>query len=354
MSKLAQGCWAPRLRRLTLGLLLFGVSLGLLVRAEIGLPAWDVLHQGLAQRTGASLGTVVIAVSLLVLLTWVPLRQRPGLGTVADALLVGLVVDATLRILPPATGVLPAVALLALGIVVNAAGTALYLGAGLGPGTRDGLMTGLAARGHSIRAVRTGIELGVLAVGWLLGGTVGPGTLVFALTIGPLVQRLLPRLAFGPPLDSPPAAPHAPHPQRGTAMHQLVILVASTRPGRVGPLVAEWFAGQVGPELDFEVQVVDLADDRPPHAGRAPSPLPSGATCTSTPAAGAAIVDAADAFVVVTPEYNVGFTAPLKNALDYLYAEWHHKPVGFVSYGMTSAGLRAVEMLKPGAHLAEA
>lgn len=178
--------------------MLFGVSLALLVRADLGLDPWDVLHQGLARRTGASLGSVLIAVSVLVLLAWIPLRQRPGIGTVANALLVGLVVDGALAIVPEATSVGAGSVLLGLSIVVNAVGTALYIGAGLGPGTRDGLMTGLAARGHSIRAVRTAIEVGVLMIGWALGGTVGVGTVVFALTIGPLVHRLLPVFALTP------------------------------------------------------------------------------------------------------------------------------------------------------------
>lgn len=137
---------------------MFGVSLAFLVRANLGLDSWNVLHQGLARRTGVSLGTAVIVVSLLVLVAWIPLRQRPGIGTVADALLVGLVVDWSLGIVPEAPSSSAGVLLLALGIVVNAIGTALYLGAGLGAGTRDGLMTGLASHGHSIRAVRTGMR----------------------------------------------------------------------------------------------------------------------------------------------------------------------------------------------------
>lgn len=184
-----------RVVNLLLGLLLFGMSLGLLVRAGLGLAPWDVLHQGLAQRSGLSLGTVVIVVSVLVLAAWIPLRQRPGVGTVANALLVGLFTDLTLTLLPPAGSLGAGITLLVVGTVMNALGTALYVGAGLGPGARDGLMVGLAARGYSLRVVRTGIEVAVLAIGWLLGGTVGVGTVVFALAIGPLVHRLMPLFA---------------------------------------------------------------------------------------------------------------------------------------------------------------
>jgi uncharacterized membrane protein YczE len=176
------------------GLVLFGISLALLVRAGLGLGPWDVLHQGVARRTGLSLGTVVIVVSLLVLLAWVPLKQRPGVGTVANALLVGLVVDLALRVVPAAPGWVWGAVLLVVATLTNALATALYVGAGLGPGARDGLMTALAARGHPVRVVRTLIEVGVLAVGWLLGGEVGVGTVFFALSIGPLVHVLLPRL----------------------------------------------------------------------------------------------------------------------------------------------------------------
>ncbi|HEX7743816.1 MAG TPA: hypothetical protein VF462_00950 [Micromonosporaceae bacterium] len=186
--------WVPRLVRLAAGLVLFGVSLALLVRARLGLPAWDVLHQGLAHRTGLSFGMVINAVAVAVLLLWIPLRQRPGFGTLANVVVVGLSADAALAVLPPA-GWLPAqVGLLLAGVVLNGIATGLYLGARLGPGPRDGLMTGLAARGHSIRVVRTGIELAVLAVGWLLGGTVGVGTVLYAVAIGPLAHYFIPRL----------------------------------------------------------------------------------------------------------------------------------------------------------------
>lgn len=188
-----------RLVRLLTGLALFGASVALMVRADLGLSSWDVLHQGLAARTGLPLGWIVNGVALLVLLLWFPLRQRPGVGTVANVALVGLALDAVLAVLPPPTALPTRVGLLLLGILLNGVATGLYLGARLGPGPRDGLMTGLAARGLPVGRVRTGIELAVLAVGWLLGGTVGPGTLLYALSIGPLAQFLIPRLAVPVP-----------------------------------------------------------------------------------------------------------------------------------------------------------
>jgi uncharacterized membrane protein YczE len=183
-----------RLVYLYVGLLLFGISVALMLTSGLGLDPWDVFHQGLAHSTGLRFGLVVVAVSALVLLLWIPLRQRPGAGTVSNALLVGLIVEAALALLPHPGPVVVRGAFLVVGIVLNALATALYVGAGLGPGARDGLMTGLASRGHSIRLVRTGIELSVLAMGWLLGGTVGVGTVLYAVSIGPLVHVLLPRV----------------------------------------------------------------------------------------------------------------------------------------------------------------
>ena len=177
------------------GLVLFGVSVAFFVQARLGLDPWDVFHQGIAERTGIRIGTVAIAVGVVVLLLWIPLRQRPGLGTVSNVILVGLTLDLALALMPEPDPMPERLAFLVIAIVMNAVATGLYIGAGLGPGPRDGLMTGLAARGHSIRSVRTGIELLVLAAGWLLGGTVGVGTALFALTIGPLVHMLIPRLA---------------------------------------------------------------------------------------------------------------------------------------------------------------
>jgi len=185
---------AVRLARLYLGLAGFGVSLALMVRARLGLGPWDVLHQGIARHLGVQLGWVTIGVSCLVLVAWIPLRQRPGLGTVSNAVIVGLIVNGALDVLPAPGSLAWRVAWLAGGIGLNGLATACYIGAGLGPGPRDGLMTGLAARGHPMGAVRTLIELSVLAIGFALGGTAGIGTVAYALSIGPLTQLLLPRL----------------------------------------------------------------------------------------------------------------------------------------------------------------
>jgi uncharacterized membrane protein YczE len=189
-----RGRLAVRLARLYLGLAAFGVSLALMVRARLGLGPWDVLHQGIARHLGVQLGWVTIGISALVLVAWIPLRQRPGLGTVSNAVMVGLVVNGALDVLPAPGPLAWRVAWLAGGIGLNGVATALYIGAGLGPGPRDGLMTGLAARGHSLGVVRTLIELSVLAIGFALGGTAGIGTVVYALSIGPLTHLLLPRL----------------------------------------------------------------------------------------------------------------------------------------------------------------
>ena len=189
---------ARRFSQLLVGLVLYGVTMGLMVRATLGLDPWDVFHQGLASKLPLSYGTVITCVSVLVLLLWIPLRQRPGIGTVCNALIIGWTTDATLGLVPTANLLWVRIALLVVSVLGNALAGALYIGAGLGPGPRDGLMTGLAARGvGSIRLVRTGIELTVLAIGWLLGGTVGIGTVIYALCIGPLLHVLLPRLAVG-------------------------------------------------------------------------------------------------------------------------------------------------------------
>ena len=188
-----------RLVQLFAGLFLYGASLALLVRAGLGLAPWDVLHQGLAERTGATIGSMVIAVSMVVLLLWIPLRQRPGFGTIANAVLVGVSLDLTLLVLGEVDSWPARLAFMAAGVLLNAVATALYIGALLGPGPRDGLMTGLVRRtGRSVRLVRTSLEVGVLALGWLLGGTVGLGTLAYAVGIGPIVHLLLPRLTVRP------------------------------------------------------------------------------------------------------------------------------------------------------------
>jgi uncharacterized membrane protein YczE len=185
-----------RLVQLYAGLVLYGVSMAMLVRSELGVVPWDVLHQGLSRQLGLSLGTVIVAVSLLLLLAWIPLRERPGLGTISNALVIGLVVDATLALMPPVEPLAVRGLLVAAGVLLNAVATAAYIGVHLGPGPRDGLMTGLVRRtGRSVRLVRTWLEAGVVAVGWLLGGTLGVATVAYALAIGPLVQVLLPRFS---------------------------------------------------------------------------------------------------------------------------------------------------------------
>ena len=192
------GASAPRrTTQLLGGLVLFGVSMALMIAAGLGASAWDVLHQGLSRSTGVSLGLVVAGVGALVLVAWIPLKVRPGIGTVLNIVVVGLVADAVLRMLPTHWDDMAVrIALLLVGIVLNAVATGLYVGAGLGPGPRDGLMTGLAKRGISIRVARTCIELAVLAAGWLLGGTVGVGTVLFAVAIGPLTQPALRRFTL--------------------------------------------------------------------------------------------------------------------------------------------------------------
>ncbi|WP_420341098.1 YczE/YyaS/YitT family protein [Streptomyces xinghaiensis] len=181
-----------RLVQLYAGLVLYGVSVALMVRAELGLDPWDVFHQGVAERTGLSIGTVLILTGAAVLLLWVPLRQRPGLGTVSNVVVIGLAMDATLALAPDVRGMAVRVPLLAAAIVLNGAATGLYIAARFGPGPRDGLMTGLHRRtGRSLRLIRTGIELAVLATGYALGGSVGAGTVAYALAIGPLAQFFL-------------------------------------------------------------------------------------------------------------------------------------------------------------------
>jgi uncharacterized membrane protein YczE len=182
-----------RLGQLYAGLVLYGFSMALLVRARLGVMPWDVLHQGVARTMGGTLGTVSVVVGALVLLLWIPLRQRPGVGTVSNVLVIGLAVDASLAVLPHVDGMVLRISLVVAGVLLNAVATAAYIGVRLGPGPRDGLMTGLVRRtGRSVRVVRTSIEVVVVATGWLLGGTLGVATVLYALAIGPLVQPLLP------------------------------------------------------------------------------------------------------------------------------------------------------------------
>jgi len=193
-QQLHAGLLRRRLLQLMAGLVLYGVSMALMVLSGLGLDPWDVLHYGIATWVPLSFGQVVIATGVAVLLLWVPLRQMPGIGTVANALVIGLVTDAALGLLVAPEGLPARTAMLVAGIVLNGLATALYIGAQFGPGPRDGLMTGLVRRtGWSVRVVRTSIELGVVLTGWLLGGVVGIGTIAYALAIGPLVQVMLPR-----------------------------------------------------------------------------------------------------------------------------------------------------------------
>ena len=193
---------ARRTTLLMCGLALYGFSLTLLLRAELGLDPWDVFHQGLADTVGWSLGTVIVLTSFAVLALWIPLRERPGIGTVANAVLVGLGVEVFSAVIPEIDDLWLRWLLLALGVVGNGVATGMYIGAGMGSGPRDGLMTGIARRRGTVRVVRTGIELTVLAIGIVLGGTFGIGTVVYAVAIGPLAHVFLPiftRVAARPP-----------------------------------------------------------------------------------------------------------------------------------------------------------
>lgn len=182
---------------LLFGLIGYGLSMAMMVRAGLGLDPWDVFHQGLTRHTPMTIGIASAVVGVVVLLAWIPLRNKPGVGTVANIIVIAVTVDAGLAVLTAPASLPARIALMLGAVALNAVSTVLYIGAGLGPGPRDGLMTGLVARtGLSVRLVRTGIEATVLAVGWLLGGTVGVGTVVYAFGIGPLVQlilRIMPR-----------------------------------------------------------------------------------------------------------------------------------------------------------------
>lgn len=186
---------ARRLPRLVLGLVTCGFGIALMISADLGLGPWDVFHQGIATRTGIPIGTAVILVGITLMLLWIPLRERPGIGTIANALLIGATVDVSLLWLPDPTLLWQQVAFVCLGAFLFGPGSGLYIGAGLGAGPRDGLMTGIARRGPSVRLVRTLIELSALGCGLILGGTVGFGTILFAVTVGPNVQFFLERLA---------------------------------------------------------------------------------------------------------------------------------------------------------------
>jgi uncharacterized membrane protein YczE len=206
LQQLRAGRLPRRLTQLLAGLVLYGASMALMIRAGLGLDPWDVFHFGVSRHVSWSFGTVVIVVGALVLLLWAPLRQWPGLGTIANVVVIGLATDASLALLPVPEALWVRTVLLLSGIGLNAVAGALYIGSQLGPGPRDGLMTGLVRRtGLSVRVVRTSIELTVLATGWLMGGVVGVGTVLYALSIGPLVHVLLPRLTVR--LELPQVAP---------------------------------------------------------------------------------------------------------------------------------------------------
>ena len=197
-----------RLTRCLSGQVCFGLGIAMFVTARLGLAPWDVFHQGISTRTGLRLGLVIELTGLLLLLLWIPLRQRPGVGTILNAVVIGLVVDAIGHHLPSTDLLLPRLAYVVGAVVVIAIGSGLYIGAGLGTGPRDGIMVGLAQRGHSVRLVRTLLEALVMAIGFALGGHVGIGTVAFMFGIGPLVHLLIPRLAIPTlPIDAAREAP---------------------------------------------------------------------------------------------------------------------------------------------------
>lgn len=218
LSVLVVSTWVPtdhraeRIGRCVFGLALFGLGITLILRAELGAAPWDVFHTGVSELTGIPTGTVIIITGLALLLLWIPLRERPGLGTLLNATVIGLVVDLTMPIIGAPDALAARFAILAAGLLLIAIGSGFYIGVGLGPGPRDGLMTGLAKRSIagrpiSIRVARTFVELVVLVVGVALGGSIGIGTAAFAFGIGPLVQIFLPRLTMPPPGATIESAP---------------------------------------------------------------------------------------------------------------------------------------------------
>ena len=184
-----------RLVRCLIGLAIFAVGISLQMNANIGAPPWDVFHQGVAKQTDISIGKIIVITGFSLLLLWIPLRQKPGLGTILNALEIGLIADVALEIIPEPNNILIRIVMVVVGIITVAIGTGLYIGSALGPGPRDGLMTGLAKRGIPIRVGRTAVEVTVLIIGYALGGQVGVATFAFAFGVGPLVQFFLPRLA---------------------------------------------------------------------------------------------------------------------------------------------------------------
>lgn len=212
IQQLRAGRLGRRIPQLLVGLFLYGASIALMVRGVLGNMPWDVLHQGISRQVPLSLGVIIIVMSVVVLLLWIPLRQRPGLGTIANAVLVGVAADAVLWLLTAPDGYAARGGFLVAGVLLNGVASAMYIGAQLGPGPRDGLMTGVArVTGRSLRLVRTAIEVTVILLGWMLGGVVGLGTVVYAVAIGPLTQSLLPW--FTVELDPPPSPPSPPSPR---------------------------------------------------------------------------------------------------------------------------------------------
>lgn len=184
---------ARRIIQLNVGLVLFGAGVGLMLQSGLGVPPWDVLHQGLANQIGLTVGIWSIIVSFAVLIMWLPLRERYGIGTLLNAVVIGLMIDVTALVVPEQDELLVTLPMLAVGILLIGFASGLYIGANLGPGPRDGLMTAIARRGLSVRVTRWILEIAVLVIGWILGGTFGVGTVAFALFIGPLVHYFLPR-----------------------------------------------------------------------------------------------------------------------------------------------------------------
>ena len=193
-----------RFVQLVIGETFFGVGIGLMLRSGIGLPPWDVLHQALSVQFGLTVGRWTILTSFVVLILWRPLRERYGIGTLLNAILIGVMIDVTAAVVPEPSNTGWAVALMTVGILLNAVMSGMYIGANLGPGPRDGLMTAIARRGPSIRLTRVTMEITVLVIGILLGGTFGIGTILYALLMGPMVQFFLPRwtIGTGRPQDS--------------------------------------------------------------------------------------------------------------------------------------------------------
>lgn len=223
---------ARRIAQLLIGLVLYGIAIALMLRGAIGVEPWTVFSQGVAIHLPLSIGVLTVAIGALVLLAWIPLKQRPGIGTIANVIVLGPAIDLGLLIVPPVEPLLPRIAIFAGGLLLLAIASGLYIGARFGPGPRDGLMTGLVARtGRPIWMIRTGLEVTVLAIGWLLGGTVGLGTVAFAVLIGPLCNITIPLLRVPEPTGATGTVDEtgAPHDER-VAIPRPVTTTASAVP----------------------------------------------------------------------------------------------------------------------------